>query len=136
MTILTPCREYQGTRHTNGYGMRHGKPQYRFGTPYVHRQVWVMAYGPIPDGLVVMHACDNPACFRIDHLSLGTPEQNFAEMRAKGRHKVPEPRRLGTHCRHGHELTPGNIYTSPQGERSCRECRLIRHRARRKAARP
>jgi hypothetical protein len=34
---------------------------------------------------VVMHACDNPRCFRLDHLRLGTQADNMADMRVKGR---------------------------------------------------
>jgi len=33
-----------------------------------------------------------------------------------------------THCKHGHELTPENTYTTPQGGRECRECRRVRVR--------
>lgn len=123
--VVTSCREYQGTRHQAGYGMRHGKPMYRFGTPYVHRQVWIMANGPIPDGMVVMHSCDNPSCFRLDHLSLGTNAENHADMVSKGRHFIPEPRRIGTHCKHGHEFTPENTKTNDKGHKSCRECQRL-----------
>lgn len=32
---------------------------------------------------------------------------------------------LKTHCVHGHEYTPENTYISPDGDRSCRECRRV-----------
>lgn len=77
----TPCREWCGYRTTGGYGVvqRHGRKM------RVHRRVWEMVYGPIPAGLVVLHLCDNPACFRLDHLRLGTKKDNTRDMVAKGR---------------------------------------------------
>jgi hypothetical protein len=38
--------------------------------------------------MVVMHACDVPACCNPDHLSVGTQKENLADMRAKGRHGI------------------------------------------------
>jgi len=32
--------------------------------------------------------------------------------------------KIGTHCRHGHELHDGNLYTSPRGRHACRVCRM------------
>ena len=50
-----------------------------------HRAAWEMANGAVPDGLSVLHHCDNPLCVRADHLFLGTHRDNMADMVAKGR---------------------------------------------------
>jgi HNH endonuclease len=51
----------------------------------VHRWVWEQVNGPIPDGRCVLHRCDNPPCFRLDHLWLGSKADNAADRDTKGR---------------------------------------------------
>jgi hypothetical protein len=80
--MTTSCRDWRGPRDKDGYGIRSGRE--RFGTDRVHRQIMVMAGHDI-EGQVVMHLCDNPACFRYDHLSIGTHADNVADRHAKGR---------------------------------------------------
>jgi hypothetical protein len=50
-----------------------------------HRIAWEMQYGPIPEGLMVCHHCDNPRCVRHDHLFLGTNSDNQRDAIQKGR---------------------------------------------------
>lgn len=54
-----------------------------------HRVAWQLAYGPIPDGLLVMHRCDNPRCVNPAHLQLGTYADNMADKARKGRCNAP-----------------------------------------------
>ena len=77
----TPCDLWTGPRTAGGYG----RLTIGGSLHYAHRIVWQQDHGPIPDGLLVCHSCDTPACIAIDHLWLGTPADNQRDMAAKGR---------------------------------------------------
>jgi hypothetical protein len=47
--------------------------------------VWELLRGPIPEGLSVLHHCDNPPCVRPDHLYLGGHSENAQDMWNRGR---------------------------------------------------
>lgn len=51
----------------------------------VHRVAWELAFGPVPDGLMVCHHCDNPLCCRPSHLFLGTNQENLHDAMRKRR---------------------------------------------------
>lgn len=74
------CWEWPGARTPDNYGNVR-----RCGQALAHRAAWVEVYGPIPDGMVICHRCDNPPCYRPSHLFLGTHADNVADKMAKGR---------------------------------------------------
>jgi hypothetical protein len=64
----------------------------------VHRAAWEAERGPIPDGLDCLHNCpggDNPACWNVDHLWLGTQGDNNADRDRKGRQIAPKGEQHG-----------------------------------------
>lgn len=78
------CCVWTGARSSFGYGqLRTGQ---RGLIEMAHRLAWQFENGPIPDGLSILHTCDNPPCVRPSHLFLGTQLDNMRDMMAKGRH--------------------------------------------------
>lgn len=84
----------------------------------VHVLAWILENGDVPDGLFVCHICDNPPCWEISHLFLGTAEDNMRDMSNKGRGRGQSQ----TECIYRHEYTPKNTLIKPNGTRSCRRC--------------
>ncbi len=75
------CWDYLGCVDRQGYG----KARWCGGYWQAHRLAWTLSRGLIPDGLHVLHICDNPPCCNSAHLFLGTNADNIADMVTKGR---------------------------------------------------
>jgi hypothetical protein len=80
------CWVWTAVCSKRGYGqIRVSKPKRTH--LLTHRVSYELHFGPIPDGLWVLHNCDNPSCVRPDHLFLGTAKDNTQDMLRKGRHQ-------------------------------------------------
>lgn len=87
----TPCRLWQGALSGKGYGIR---PDHEYTHRWVVRTIGFDQFGvPWSDELHSLHLCDQPLCFRYNHLFLGTNEDNRADMFAKRRHSHGETHR-------------------------------------------
>ena len=78
------CWPWMAFRMKNGYGTI-GVGRREEGKKFAHRVSWEIHFGPIPDGLHVLHRCDTPFCVRPDHLWLGTDKDNSEDREKKGR---------------------------------------------------
>jgi hypothetical protein len=82
------CWVWTRARYKSGYGAfgvgsRTLKTRKRL---RAHRLSYELAHGPIPEGLCVLHHCDNRLCVNPSHLFLGTVVDNNIDMKRKGRH--------------------------------------------------
>ena len=108
------CWEWMAFMDHNGYG------KYRVdgATRFAHRIAYLQLHGPVPEGLELDHLCRNRACVRVSHLEAVTHRENALRGSATTHGRGAE------YCRPGrHRLDSAGVYTLPNGQRQCRECK-------------
>jgi len=76
------CYGWVGATNDDGYGhIGDGKGK----TISAHRFAYEFFVGQIHKGMCVLHKCDNPPCTKVDHLKLGTHQDNMKDRTLKGR---------------------------------------------------
>lgn len=75
------CWLWIGGANADGYGRQRVGSKLHFS----HRISYALAHGPIPDGMLILHSCDTPACVNPAHLRPGTQQENLAERSARKR---------------------------------------------------
>ena len=83
---MSTCILFEGFKDKSGYGQK-----WHDGKNWLaHRLAWYKVHGDIPKGLVVRHLCHNPACINLDHLALGTHQDNMDDRQRAERHSHGE----------------------------------------------
>ena len=126
---MSECDEWEGPIHPDtGYGLFYaGRVDGKDITIGAHRFVMMQEVGHLERWDFVLHSCDNRKCVNIEHLSVGTIQDNVADMYAKGRGY----RQKKTTCPRGHLYD----YVAPgTGHRRCIRCDKKNQKLRKKAA--
>jgi hypothetical protein len=76
---MTDCHYWIGSTH-KGYGV--------FGKEFAYRVAYEIHNGSIPEGMEVLHNCDNPICVNPNHLRLGTHHDNMIDHSKRGSFKA------------------------------------------------
>lgn len=81
---LDECWLWTGAIHDNGYAYFSGGR--RFNLPQkASRTSYLLTHGDIPEGLHILHSCDNPRCVNPLHLRADTRQANMDDMKSKQR---------------------------------------------------
>lgn len=118
------CLLWGGRLNEQGYGFIYAEDR----RVKVHRAIWELEVGPIPDGLTIDHVkaqgCRHRHCASVGHLEPVTQAEN--NRRSNGPFALNAAK---THCDSGHEFTEANTYW--RNGRNCRACDRDRKRVRR-----
>jgi hypothetical protein len=118
------CRQWNGPYRADDSKNRYTQVNYCGKRWSLHRIVYTLTKGQIPEGQVVRHKCDNSLCINPVHLELGTQYDNCQDAKQRGRYWHHESRFKV--CKRGHEFTPENTWVCVQGFRHCRTCQRLR----------
>jgi hypothetical protein len=100
------CELASGRLDKDGYAF-HGKTR-------AHIHAWTCVNGPVPEGLVLDHACNRRACKAVHHLEPTTQSENLRRRSWRYRMRIAK-------CPRGHDLRLNGVVTPERG-RVCRQC--------------
>lgn len=104
------CWEWAAAKSSNGYGRWSCQEiGYRDGISS-HRASWILHNGKIPNGLFVLHKCDNKCCVNPEHLFLGTQADNMKDRDRKGRGVIVIPNQAKGDADSSSKLTDVQVY--------------------------
>lgn len=128
---LGPCWLWKGPIKPNGYGSyappKATNPERR--TVNAHRYAYLLAVGPLPEGLDCDHLCERRSCVNPTHLE---PVPHRVNM-LRGNTIVARAA-AATHCPSGHPYDAENTRYRSNGNRVCKTCDRDRQRERRRCA--
>jgi len=81
------CWDWNMSLDIGGYGIMTFRRPWEGGktsSMKAHRYSWLIHNGLIPEGILVLHTCDIPACCNPNHLFLGTTQDNIDDKVRKG----------------------------------------------------
>jgi hypothetical protein len=119
---VTDCWVFQGGKNNIGYGMIRDEKKMRT----THRVSYEEhTQTKIPQGLLVLHKCDNKSCVNPQHLWLGTHQDNTDDMMNKGRHNpwggasygMTGKKQPRTTCPHCNKNEANNLYARYHGDK-------------------
>lgn len=110
------CWIWVGYTMSNGYGTfgLNGKKI------LAHRFSYIIAKGPIPDGLTIDHLCRVRNCVNPSHLEAVTMRENLLRGNTLTAKEAAQ-----THCLRGHAFDGNNLIKLKNGKRGCRSCKKI-----------
>lgn len=74
------CIEWDGGHYVNGYACIQYRTQGKRVLARLHRVMYTLFKGPIPNNLEIRHSCHNPGCVNINHLRLGNHTENIRDI--------------------------------------------------------
>ena len=116
------CMLWTGSLSSNGYARVVVKRNGKWTSSQLHRELYYVEKGDIPDGYVLDHLCRNRNCINTDHLEPVTNKENLR--------RGDRPKPYTDYCNHGHLLSEVGIYVFKRNSRVCKGC--VKERLKRK----
>jgi hypothetical protein len=79
------CWVFTGAKDQNGHGNVRVHRRGKWTCIKAHKVAYEHYFGSVPEKKVVRHKCDNRACVRKKHLTVGTMQENTQDMILRGR---------------------------------------------------